>query len=608
MQLPARRRIADRIWQWRKTAYAVSVLVVLAVLVLVFLSISTPSAAVEIPTDLTFFDSQRAFQRAQSLARLYPDRQLGSQEALGATAWYEDVLSSQGIEFARFQYTMPHGMQDVTVTNIAVILAGADPETIVISSPRDALEDAQVSPLAQASGTATLLDLARVFAERAHDKTLVFLSTEGGVQGSLGAAAFLANYERRADVQALVSIQALGMEGRDTLYAGTIGPGSSTPGWMVELATNILGQINVDLRVPNLQQQIASQALQVLHGEQVAGLSRGIASLTIYDRGEGAVTAAGLSSQGAAVERLILALDQAGAFPRDPGTAVVLGSGRFITKTTLNILGLIFLVPPLLMAAAWLLVTRLKPAGWLRHLRNLASFLLPLGLMPLLGCLTARIGLLPIYARHAVPVSGSAVQPQWPITLVLLSLFLLAFVLLRHFLGYLRPQEPRAVTEMAKLTGGLVLLEIGLALLVSSSPFSLLGAISAAWLWPFCTCFLEPPSAAVPWWPQLRTNAHILLAGLLASLAVYAYLVVTTGIGWLRGWWFLLVQMVSGTYGIAAPAGVVFIASAFIVLLGSRRMQIIPVETLVDADGDVSVVMAPPPRVLKVEKKEPSST
>ncbi len=140
------------------------------------------------------------------------------------------------------------------------------------------------------------------------------------------------------------------MEGRDLLYAGTTGPGSSTPGWMVEVATGVLGLIDVDLRVPNLQQQIASQALQVLHGEQVAGLRRGIPSIAIHDRGEGAVTAAGLSTQGAAIERLIMALDQAGALPRDPGTAIVLGSGRFITKTTLNILGLIFLVPPLLMA------------------------------------------------------------------------------------------------------------------------------------------------------------------------------------------------------------------------------------------------------------------
>ncbi len=241
-------------------------------------------------------------------------------------------------------------------------------------------------------------------------------------------------------------------------------------------------------------------------------------------------------------------------------------------------------------------------------MRNLASFLLPLGLMPVIYWLAARIGLLPLYTRHAVPFSGSAVQPRWPVTLVLLALTLLVFIVVRHLLGYLRPREPRVVTEMAKLTGGLLLLEIGLALLVISSPFSLLAAITAAWLWPLCTCFLEPPSAAVPWWPQLRTNAHIVLAGLLAPLAVYAYLVSTTGITWLQGWWFLLVQMVSGTYGIAAPAGVVFIMSAFLVLLGSRRLQLVPVETLADTRDDISLVMAPPPRVLKVRKKGRSST
>ncbi len=150
MQLPARRLIADRIWQWRKTAYAVSVLVVLAALVLVFLSISTPSAAVEIPTDLTFFDSQWAFQQAQSLARLYPERQLGSQEALGATAWYEDVLASQGIEFARSQHTLAHGVEQVTVTNVAVVLQAQAREQIVVSSPKGRTGmTPRMSPLAQ---------------------------------------------------------------------------------------------------------------------------------------------------------------------------------------------------------------------------------------------------------------------------------------------------------------------------------------------------------------------------------------------------------------------------------------------------------------------------
>lgn len=608
MQLPPRRRIADRIWQWRKTAYAVSVLVVLAALVLIFLSISTPSTAIEIPTDLTFFNSKWVFGKAQELARLYPDRPLASPESQGAVSWYEEQLTTLGIDFEHLEYTVPYGTEKVLLRNVAVVLPGSSTDTVVISSPRDTVEDPELSPLAQSAGTASLMDLIRVFADRDHEKTLIFLSTEGGSQANLGMAAFLDAYPQRSNIEALISIRALGMEGRDELLAGTAGPGNATPGWLVQLATEVLKQIDVDLRVPNLQQQVADQALQLFGGEQVAGLRRGIASLSIYDRGEGTVTAAGLSTQGTAVERLLLALDQAGALPADPGTAIVLGAGRFITRRTLDILGVIVLLPSLFMAIAWLLVNRLNPSGWLRHMRNLASFLLPVGLVPVLAWIASRLGLLPRYLDQVVPSTSLALQPNWLLTLLFLLLGGVLFIVSRHFLGYLRPQEPKAVTEMAKLTGGLVLLEIGLILLLSNSPFSLLAGLTAAWIWPLCTCFLEPPSAAVPWWPQMRTNVHIVLAGLIAPLILYVSLATSTAAGWMGGWWFLIVQTVSGAYGIAAPAGAVFIFSSFIVLLGSRRLQLIPVESLRDTRDDISLVMAPPPRVLKVRKKtRPSS-
>src|SRR5450759_4978235 len=88
-QLAVRRRLADRIWQWRKLTYAMSAALVLLVMAAIFLSISLPSSIVTISSEPTFFDASRAFRAMQSLAGLYQDRTIGTPEAAGAAAWYE---------------------------------------------------------------------------------------------------------------------------------------------------------------------------------------------------------------------------------------------------------------------------------------------------------------------------------------------------------------------------------------------------------------------------------------------------------------------------------------------------------------------------------------
>lgn len=601
MQLPLRRRIADRVWQWRRATYAVSAVVVVVTLASVFLSISTPSSTIEVSSAPTFFDANRTLRTAQELARLYSDRDLGSEDAEGAAAWLKDKLSSLGVEYSAESVRVPYGERRVAVENIWVVLPGASPGTIVFSAPRDPAADPRLSALAQAAPTACLIDLIQVFAARSHQRTLVFLSSEGGSQGGLGLSAFLRSYAEPGRIESVISVHALGMEGRDFLQAGITGPGVTAPGWLVETATRVLSRANLDLRLPNLQEQIADQALRLYSGEQVAGLRAGIPSLSLYDSGEGTVTAGGLATQGAALERLLLSLDGAGSPPRDPGTAIVLASGRFFTNRALTILGILALLPPILMTFSWLVVTRLRPEGWLRHLRNLLSFLAPVGATLFLAWIAARAGLVPLYLNQAVLSSPEATRPDWLMGLGLLLLGLLLFIVSRHFLGYLRPAENRATTEMAKLTGGFALLSVGLIFLLASSPFSLAPVVTAAWIWPLCTCFLEPPSPAIPWWPNSRSNLWLLALGLTGPLAFYAYLSANTDAGWFGAWWFLLVQMVSGAYGIIGPAGAALIASGLLLLLGSRRLQLKPVESLHRTDD--LCTMEPPPRVLKVRRK-----
>ncbi len=68
-------------------------------------------------------------------------------------------------------------------------------------------------------------------------------------------------------------------------------------------------------------------------GDQVAGLSRGIASLRLYDdRHRQSVAPPVWRNRARRIERLILSLDTGTEAPPDPGTALLLRSGRYLTN------------------------------------------------------------------------------------------------------------------------------------------------------------------------------------------------------------------------------------------------------------------------------------
>jgi hypothetical protein len=94
MPLTIRRRLVDRVRQWRKIAYAICAGLVIMASAVVFLSVSSPASSVELASGPTFFDGNRTFRLAEEMSRLYPQRTLGSEDAAGATSWLAEKLSS----------------------------------------------------------------------------------------------------------------------------------------------------------------------------------------------------------------------------------------------------------------------------------------------------------------------------------------------------------------------------------------------------------------------------------------------------------------------------------------------------------------------------------
>jgi hypothetical protein len=594
MPLTIRRRLVDRIRQFRKIAYAVCATLVVVTIAAVFLSVSSPASSVELAIGPTFFDSDRALRLADDMWRLYPERSLGSEDAAGVVSWLEEKLSGLG-EPVVDEFTASLGDREVTLRNVALVLQGASKETILIAAPRDTPTVVKVDPLQYSSGTAMLVDLAQVFAARPHQKTMVFLSTEDSSAGGVGISRFLDTSELAPNVSTILSFEGLGRERARALQAGVTAPQNTTPGWYVQLAGKVLAKAGLGLQVPGLLTQAAEHALSLSRGDQVAGLSRGIASLRLYDDGVGNPTSPGLANQGAAVERLLLSLDTGTEAPSDPGTALLLQSGRYLTGQAVTILAFLMLLPTLAVLFIWLFSSRISGHGAVMHLRNLLSFLLPVAVVFILAVILAYAGLIPRYSSQVPTVAGPATEPRVGPILLLILLGGAAFVISRHFLGYLRPREPRAATEMTRLCAGFFGLFVGLALMLAQSPFLLLPCLTIAWAWPLATCFAEPVYSGAVWRHRFTSNVPVLLIGMLAPFLLYAYLATADDVGWLRAWWFMLVQTVSGAYGWRGPLAVVFITASFLTLLGVKRMRVVPVETL-EATDELSLLELPAPR------------
>src|SRR5947208_10329202 len=160
---------------------------------------------------LTEFDGQATKQLADDLVTLHADRFPGS---IGAADWFREQLRPYGlpIHTERFSAVIPgHGR--VQMQNLVAEAIGRSPRTILVMAHRDN-EGSGPGANDNASGTAMLIQLARAYgtppgfsAGALHpNHTILFVSTDGGAFGALGAAAFAAHSPPRRRLAAVIGL------------------------------------------------------------------------------------------------------------------------------------------------------------------------------------------------------------------------------------------------------------------------------------------------------------------------------------------------------------------------------------------------------------------
>lgn len=545
-RIPARRRRARRGSLERPVnarLYRSGFLVLAVSLLILAFSIARP-APLPAPLLPPNFDGEAARQLASELATQFPDRTPGGPGSLRAGQWFRDQLTPYGLPVSAdtWRAQVP-GLGRVELHNLWAIAPGQSSDAIVVMAHRD---DTGVGPGANdnASGTAALVELARGYAQASTPSaqrvrsahTIVFLSTDGGAFGGLGALRFA---ERtRFHVVATINLTAIAGTGPPRIVITGDSPRSPAATLVETAAKRVLEQSGLDPRRPGFAQQLIDLGFPFTLYEQGPFVARGIPAVTLTTAGErpppaltdraSQLDATRLTALGRAAQGIIGSLDQ--GLELAQGTTSYVWFGSRIVRGWAIELVLVSLLFPYGLAAVDLFAhcrrrgISLLPAA--RSLRTRLGFWLFAGVaFAFLRVLGAWPSGVPRPPNPALPTSRA-----WPV-LGLAALGLVAlgsWVVARHRLV---PRRPVGADErLAGETVALLALGIVALLVLATNPFALL--------------FFLPALHAWLWLPQVRARHPLLrLAvfslGLTGPLLIVLSLAVRFGLGSAAPWYLL---------------------------------------------------------------------
>ena len=444
------------------------------------------------------FDVSIAEQLARELARKYPARDPGSPGSLGAADWVTEQLELYDFEFQvdRFTAQIP-GRGEVELRNIVTVVTGASRQTIVVTAHRDNGGETRGTN-DNASGTAALIELARSYApvggastvqtQPAH--TLVFVSTDGGAFGALGAARFAESSPYRESALAVISLDAIAGAGRPRLLIAGDTARSPSAAFVRTAALRTLEQSGSEPAHDGALRQLLDLGFPFTLGEQGPFVTRGIPALTLTTLPD--TSAQGLADSGFDVQRLaelgrasqnlIGSLDAGLELAQGTTSYIYLGT-RVVRGWAIQLALLTALLPFLIGTIDLFARCRRRRIPLLPAARSLRTRLFFWGYAGALVFVAAKLGAFPQGETRPLPPEGSLYRPS-PGVLGLLAVLLLGgWLVVRERLIPRRParlEETLAGHTVALLALGLVSL-----LVVASNPFSLVYLLPSlyAWLW-----------------------------------------------------------------------------------------------------------------------------
>ena len=489
------------------------------------------------------FDGTAATLTATRFADQFPLRVPGTAGARDATSWVESQLRSFGLEteIDRFHAKIP-GRGSVQLENVLAVREGRSNQVIVVLAHRD---NTGASPGANdnGSGTAALIELARAFTvsrappqPQPPNNTILFLSTDAGSFGGLGAEHFATHYRFRGRLVAAINLDAIAGEGRPHLAFGADTPRFPSAALVRTASERILEQTGRAPTRPGALAQLIDLGFPLSLYEQAPFVDHGVAAITLTTAGDRPPPSLGdtpenlngrrLAAIGRSSQALLGSLNA--EVERSEGTSSYIYLGERVVRGWAIVLILFTALLPCL-AVIVDLFARLRRrhiplAPALRSYRSRLWFwlyaVLLFELFALLGIWDTGAG------RPLAPELSPGTE--WPVVGLAVYATLLACGWLVGR-DRLLPRRPVAdAEELAGQVGALLVLAVLSLLVVAMNPYSVL--------------FLLPSLHAWIWLPQLRhrpwpIRAVVLVAGYGGPLLLLGSLALRLDLGFDAPWY-----------------------------------------------------------------------
>jgi hypothetical protein len=245
--------------------------------------------------------------------------------------------------------------EEVQLRNLILTLPGESPRSVVVLASRDAIGGPGAA--SSAAATAILLELVGELESSRHTKTLVFVSTDGGSEGALGAKELAARYPQRELIDAAIVLWQPGAADRrpPALLEASDGPRSASSGLVRTGERALADQAATGPEDSGTFSELAALALPSGLDEAAVLIDRGIDAIGLSAAGERPLppsangpedlSASTLGDFGRTALLLTVTLDAAAAPPEHGPDAYITLAGSLVPGWSLALLGLTLLLP-----------------------------------------------------------------------------------------------------------------------------------------------------------------------------------------------------------------------------------------------------------------------
>jgi hypothetical protein len=490
------------------------------------------------------FNGQAAFSRLVNLASHFPHRAPGSRGDIGVANQVAADLAAQPIGFhvSTEEFTADTAVGTRTVENVIAEHTGASPSRIVVIAHRDALGAGSAANL---SGTATLIELARVLAGRTLNRTVELISTSAST-GLAGATQIAGTAGGPID-----AVIVLGDVAGARVSEPVVVPWSGSENLAPLLLRNtaaaaVRSQAGIAPGGTSLAAQLVRLALPLTVSEQGPFNAAGIPSVLLSRSGErgpganSAVNEGALEGLGSAALQTISALDAGPDIP--PPSAYLLYRHMTVPPWPIRLLVLALILPVLCAAIDAFARARRRGHQVGRWAAWVLATALPFALASLFLAALGAVGLIDVAApgpvvAGAVPAdAGTVVEIVAAAVVLVLAMLPLRALIVRR--AGLRGDPNEAGGGAAVL---LVMCAISLVLWVAN-PFAAALVVPALHLWMWIVA------------PEVRLRAPVafllLLVGLAPIALVILYYATQFGLGPLGVIWTGTLLIAGGGLGI----------------------------------------------------------